>query len=280
MKMKHKTIGLLAIMALIAVMISGLASAATTLTVVNATGTVSGGAWQVGFTINAENCTNVSLIGSAANTENATAGQIKAATSNCQLNATGSGCNISIDSTDLEDSSIWVWYATCRNATTTRELITSATYTAITVDNTKPARCTSLVPAANTIKNSRGDVTFSCTAGAETVTGGWIEFKRLNPGRKIYTDTVESGGALSLEIESMPEGIYEWRYVTTDGATNNVTGYQTFTVNQDTGAGKSVYYLGLLQEQQQLSQQQKRTGLIVIIIIIVIIAMKKSKKGK
>ncbi len=278
--MEFKRIGLLAIMALIAVMISGLVSAATTLTVVNATGTVSGGAWQVGFTINAENCTNVSLIGSAANTENATAGQIKGATANCLINTTGSGCNISIDTTDLEDSAIWVWYATCRNATTTRELFTSATYTAITVDNTKPARCTSLVPAVDAIQDSQGDVTFSCTAGTETVTGGWIEFKKTNPGRKIYTDPVESGSALSLEVKSMPEGIYEWRYVTTDGTTNNVTTYRTFTVNQDTGAGKAVYYTGLFQQQQQLSQQQKRTGLIVIIIVIVIIAMKKSKKGK
>ena len=278
MKMKHKTIGIIAIMALIVVMISGLVSAVPVLTITNATGTVTGASWQIGFRVTEGNLTNISLLGSATNTENATAGQIKASTVDCTLSATVSGCNITIDTTGLEDSSIWVWYATGQNSTTSDE-ITSATYTAITVDNTKPARCTGLVPAVDAIQDSQGDVTFSCTADQDTVTGGYIEFKRNNPGRKIYTDTVESGGALSLEIESMPEGIYEWRYVTTDGATNNVTGYQTFTVNQDTGAGKSVYYAGLLQGQQ-LTQQQKRTGLIVIIVIIIIIAMKKNKKRK
>ncbi len=277
MKTKQLMAVLIAMIGLL--MLSGLATAFSgTMTMnISSTDTLAGSALMISFGTNVATTglTNVSLYASAADTNATAVFIINSSVAGCALNTTYGNCNFTIETTAMEDSSEWVFYAIGKNGTDATDTKQTSTATAVIVDNSNPTKPTALSPAADEVRNQKGDVTFTSTVTSRNTTHGYIEFKGRNPGKSVYVDQLEASGALSITVKDMPEGTYEWKFVATDGADTKSSAYQTFTIDHVTSGGKVVYYTALEQQQQA---KQKNIALVLIVAAIVIIVMKR--KGK
>jgi hypothetical protein len=266
------------------VLLVGLATAFTgTLTMnISSSSTVSG-TDTIGVTVSDGNISNLTLYGYAADTNQTTASAIATSTANCWLNSTNASCNFSFSSNSLEDSSNWVFYVTGKNKSSPTDTVNTASATSVKVDNGAPTAPTSLSPADGTT-DTDGSVTFTASVSSRNTTQGYIEFKDHNPGATIYTQTgYESGGAISIPLTNIPDGVYYWRYVATDGNDVKASGdYKKLLIDVSGPQAAGKYVATQLQQQQRTTLQlpdlsTQNIAVIAIVAAIVLIVMRRKR---
>lgn len=168
-------------------------------------------------------------------------------------------------STIIEDSTDYVFNATCTNTTNVKD---SGTVTGITVDNTVPVAPTSLSPTSDT----DGSISFSATVTGARTTGCTLIFPDINPGSPTYTMT-HSGGTCTYSLSGVAEQTYQYVVRASDGT--NTTDSSTVYLLVD--EGDNVHGSGQVVGGAGTAPMQKILP-IVIIIVLVLLGVKYAKK--
>lgn len=130
-----------------------------------------------------------------------------------------SSCNVKVDTTLLEDSSLWQFYPVVENASDSSDKIKSVTTINILVNNTLPSFQPDpfISPANNEIINYN-DVKFGALVNAKSVTTCIITFtSNVHPGKRVYSTEYEKGEYCNLTITDVPEGSYSFSISASDG---------------------------------------------------------------
>ncbi len=172
-----------------------------------------------------------------------------------------------IDASKIEDTGNGILMVTCQSF---GETVFTDSNTNIIIDSTSPDIPTSLSPVTNT-KDEDGDVTFTCSVNSTETTQGYIEFKKENPGSKTYSDSLESSGTLSITLDNMPNGVYEWRYVASDGTNTSASAYNKLIVSSSSSSG-------LVIASTDDSEPSNNVGVILAVIVAIIIIVNRKKK--
>lgn len=143
-------------------------------------------------------------------------------------------CSINIDTSKLEDSNLWQFYAIAENASNPSDTIKSITITNIVVNNSIPA----LQPIPYLTPNSKEiirteDISFGALVNSKTVTSCFITFtSNVNPGKRVYITEYEKGEYCNLTIKNVPDNSYSFTFTATDGLdVSPATLPQTFFVD-------------------------------------------------
>lgn len=285
--MNGKRTVILALMALCTMLLfCGIASAGT-LTINLTTGGTYSGNITVGVEMSgvagSENATEPVLYGYATDTNMTTAAKIMnstagigGASAQCEINATSAACNFTFDTTHLQDSVNWAFYAIARNGTYNGSgtTYTSASSTGITINNWKPNTPSFIYPADNYILDDSGTIKFAANITRNVTTRAYIEFSGTNPGNSRYSDAEATNGSVEVTLTNMPEGVYKYRWVATDGTDSNSTVLRTLTVKGTKGSS------GLFGAQQVGGESTGTNKMILalLVVVVIVIVMKKVKK--
>lgn len=175
----------------------------------------------------------VHLYGRAINT-NIPAMQLLAENLTCLPWANNGSCSITLNTSNLEDSSIWQFYISAENASDPSDKVTSVTITDVIIHNTIPSFKvpTYITPNKDEILKTN-NVKFGALVNPKTTTACIITFTSNNhPGKRVYTTEYESGEYCNLTITDVPENIYEFVMQATDGKDlSQKTALQKFTID-------------------------------------------------
>lgn len=191
----------------------------------------------------------VAIFAKSASTANSSFGLIGNAT-----NSTGLFVNISINrTTQLQDSNDYIMFPRCYANISINTVgggegnilaeIDGANVTGITVDFAVPQAANTLVPSGRNVTTK--DHTFRATVNGANTTQGSLNFVGNNPGQANYAMT-HSGNTLSLSINDIAEGIYEYTITASDGTNSTISAKQTFTVDLPSSASRKAKLFGTL----------------------------------
>lgn len=210
------------LVALMILMCVGAVSAYTATTTVPAASTRYAGSITAVVTTNNPHVTQCSLWGSSASTANSTAKILLVMTNETTIAAKLNG---TLDTTIIQDSADYVFYANCTNGTTAA---TSASVTGVIIDNTVPNTPTSTSPTSGSADDD-GTVTFSASVTDANTTGCTLSFVGANPGSNQYTMSYTTT-TCTLDLV-LPDSQYTWLVTASDGT--NLTNTAQSTVDVD-----------------------------------------------
>ena len=127
-------------------------------------------------------------------------------------------CSINVDTTKLEDSNLWQFYAIAENASNPSDNVKSVTVTNVVVNNPIPAiqPIPYITPNFKEIIRTE-DVSFGVMVNSKTVTNCLITFtSHTNPGKRVYVTEYEEGEYCNLTI-NVPANSYTFTFAATDG---------------------------------------------------------------
>lgn len=172
---------------------------------------------------------------------------------NCYHWNNHSSCNIMINTTALEDSSVWQFYMTAENASDSSDLIKSITITDVIINNTLPSlKIPSYLTPNKDERIKSYDVKFGAFVNSKTTNFCIITFtSNNNPGKKTYKTNYEQDQYCNLTIIDIAEGNYEWTMTPSDGLDfGQPSSPQRFSVDISSYP----------QQDQQNNQQPKSTN--------------------
>ena len=298
--MRYNKLGLIALMAMLAVLLVPVVFAVDAITWRNpssATQVMVGGSNKTSEiklnittsgNVNISNCsfwfystdTNESVTSPVLIVVNSTGNQTNTTT----VNATEWTANYSAQY--FQDTINGVLNASCESYNVSANTPVSATQS-FRNDHSVPETPTSVRPADKE-RQEKSDKTmsFSAAVDARNSTGCYVQFSGRNPGTSIYATGFLGATATNctVTIANFPEGTYQFQYFATDGinSTPGFSGYREVTVNYFSGASK-VGYVQATQQQgavQQQAAKQSNAKTLIIIIAIVIVITQIMKKGK
>ena len=130
-----------------------------------------------------------------------------------------SSCNVKVDTTPLEDSSLWQFYAVAENASNPSDTLRTITTINVIINNNFPSFQPEpfISPANNEIIKSN-EVKFGAFVNMRTVTHCIITFtSNVNPGKKVYSTEYEKREYCNLTLRDVSEGIYTFSISASDG---------------------------------------------------------------
>lgn len=130
-----------------------------------------------------------------------------------------SQCNVEVDTTILEDSSLWQIYAKTANSSDPSDIVQSVTLPNIKINNTIPSLQypSFITPNQNEIIRS-SEANFGALVNSRTTTSCLITFTSIqNPGKKIYSTDYESGEYCNATLKDVADGIYTFTISASDG---------------------------------------------------------------
>lgn len=140
-------------------------------------------------------------------------------TTECGLWDSQKACSTLVDTSKLEDSSKWQFYAVAGNASDESDTVKSTTITNIVVNNTVPLLQfpSYITPNKNEIIRT-SDVKFGVLVNPKTTTSCILTFtSNIFPRKKVYITEYEKDEYCNLTITDFPEGDYLFTFAATDG---------------------------------------------------------------
>ena len=128
-------------------------------------------------------------------------------------------CSTLIETSKLEDSSLWQFYAIASNASDESDTVKSLTITNIIINNTVPSLQfpSYTTPNQNEIIRT-SDVKFGVLVNPKTTTSCILTFtSNIVPRKKVYIAEYEKDEYCNLTITDFPEGDYSFIFAATDG---------------------------------------------------------------
>ena len=296
-------IGLIALLAIIAVLLAPAVFAPGAVTFVNpdaATDTFT----NANNTVRAETVVNITIAGQlnasnctlffyATDTNETQASQVlvKANSTGNQTNTTTTNAtewNFNVSGNQFEDTANGVFNVSCDEYNITATAPFSATQSVRIDHGRTPTQATGTRPTNGAfLEQNTRTVSFSGNVNATETTHCYVDFIGRNPGRSRYSSDVLGATATNctISIANFPEGSYKFTYVVSDGIneTNSPPGTQSFSVEYIEGTSK----VGIIQAtqqqgavQQQAAKQSNMKNLVIIIAAIVVITQIMKKGGK
>ena len=297
--MGYNKLGLIAVIALLAVLMASTVFAVESITWVNPNAatdvlTIAAIATEgelnitVGGKVNVSNCsfyvyatdTNETQASPVLIGTNSTGNQTNTTTVNATV------WSLKFNATTVQDTANAVFNASCESYNVSVNTPFSTTQSAKT-DAVAPTTPTSVNPANNAkLEKSDRTMSFSGTVTAADTTGCYVQFSGRNPGKTIYATNFLGATATNctVEIANFPEDTFKYQYFATDGIndTTAFSGTREFNVEYFRGASKVGYVQATQQQQATVQQTAKQSNVktIVIIAAIIIVITQIMKKGK
>lgn len=218
----RKTI-LLPIIALLAIMMAGLAIAVSTFNYPTSSSTI-GGSVIFNVTCGLTNSTNATITGTSAST----ADTFTVVLYNSSAGDTRNNTNATVLTTDMIDALDWTFTGTCYNGSTAADSETITSITSVTVDNTVPGCIFNTALTSNT----KYAPTQTWTVNCHNATSATIQF-----GSNSVLAMTESSDSCTYTgtKSSVPEGVYPTLQVRTSDGLNS-TGCSLNYIEIDLGA--------------------------------------------
>lgn len=281
-KRMNKTIGIMALMTLL---VAGIAFATPTLSIgiyepseagaVTYLGDSTSAKWQVNMTVTDTSPALVTCTLKAGSTLTANTSEYMNRTLNYTQNATMFNWTIRVD--ELEDADNYIFSVSC-NSTIGFPSNYTDTLTGITIDNQKPSNATSLSPATATVDQD-GKVIFSATVNASTTTGCSVGFSTAGKAHaKVLMShsgsTCTSGTVRLSQAKGEP---YHWYVVTDDGT--NYTSSLPVILKVDTQSNLPARAWAV-QQQQGTAGSSNTVGWIIVGVVVWLLWKNQKPKGR
>ena len=302
-KMKHAKLGLIALMAMLAVLMATSVFAVDAVTFrnpsaatqyfTNANDTVTTQTKVNVTTSGNVNISNCSLWFYATDTNETAASPVLV-----KVNSTGNQTNtttvnatewtFNVSGPQFQDTNNGVFNVSCESYNVSANTPVSTTQSVRIDHGMVPDQATGTRPQNNAfLEQNTRTVSFSGSVNATETTHCYVDFVGRNPGRSRYSSEVLGATATNctITIANFPEGSYKFVYAVSDGIneTASPAGVQSFTVLYLGGVSKVGYVQATQQQAAQQTQQAKQSNmknLVIIIAAIVIITQIMKKGGK
>lgn len=218
---------------------------------------------------NEGNITNCSFYAKSASTANSSWVFLA---NHLNWSADGTGVNSYINGTfnsvGLEDSTDYIFNASCTNASSAQSTVVTSL---ITVDNTVPDAPTGLTPTSS----ASNSVTFGSTVNGRETTSCTLIFTGINPGNPTYSLT-HTGDTCTSTALIVSDQTYNWYITATDGTQTTSSATQTILVDTQNPSGRATAIVESTGVAPELSVtknvfQKEIIGIKVWVLLLIIV---------